>query len=321
MDPVEVVRRLGGTAEYGAVVSHATRASLRKAVAQGLLVRPSRGVYAVPDLPLASTAAAAARGVVSHTTAARRYGLALPTAPSLVHVTVPPGSRPRPAPGVRLHWSALRPDEVSGRTTSVLRTVLDCAVTLPFEEAVAVADSALGERLLTVSELITAAYAEPPRRRGRCVRVADAADGAAATLFESCTRAVLLDAGIRGLRTQYPVLLPSFTAHVDLADPLRRIAIEAESYEYHADRQAFARDCERYTELAAADWLVLRLTWNQVRFRPDWVVDVVRRTQALRTPQLRRYLATPRSAPGESPTNDDAVARAAAGDPTDSLTR
>ena len=321
MDAVEVVRRLGGTAEYESVVAHSTRASLRRAVAEGLLLRPSRGVYAVPELSVATTAAAASRGVLSHTTAAGRYGLALATAPSLLHVTVPPGARPRPLDGVRLHWSALRPDEVVGGLTSVLRTVLDCAVTLPFDEALAVADSALGERLLTVSELLVAAQKEPLRRRGRCVKVAHAADGGAQTLFESCTRAVLLDGGIRDLRTQHAVLLPAFTAHVDIADPRRRIAVEAESYEYHSDRQAFARDCERYSELAAADWLVLRFTWNQVRFRPDWVVDVVRRTQALRQPQVRRYLATPRPRTGVSSSNDEAVARRAGSAPTDSLTR
>lgn len=309
MDAAEVVRRLGGTAQYDVVMGYATRASLRRALAAGRVRRVGRGVYTVPELPVPFAAAAAAHGVVSHASAARLHGLALPTAPAVVDVTVPPGARPRPVDGVRLHWSRLGPGDTVGRVTTVLRTVLDCAVVLPFEEAVAVADSALGERLLTASELVVAAYAQPPRRRARCVRVAEAADGRADTLFESCTRALLVAGGVRGLRAQHPVLLPSFTAHVDLADPARRIAIEGESFEWHSDRQAFARDCERYSELAAADWLVLRFTWGQVRFRKDWVLDVVRRTHRLRQPQVRRYLATSGADAGVSSGNDEPGAR------------
>lgn len=300
MDASEVVRRLGGTAPYDVVVGHATQSSLRRAVRDGQVLRLARGVYGMPELPVPAAAAAATHGVVSHVSAARVHGLRVPTAPSTVHVTVPPGARPPAAPQVTVHWSRLAPTDVRGGVTTVLRTVLDCAVTLPFGEAVAVADSALAEKILFKSDLIVAAYAQPPRRRGRCVRVAEAADGGADTMFESFTRALLVDAGVGGFVTQLPVLLSAFTVHVDLGDPHRRIAVEAEGFEYHSDKVAFARDCERYTELAAADWLVCRFTWAQVRFRPEWVVDVVRRTQRLRAPQRRRHLATPREPAGVS---------------------
>ncbi len=300
MDAHEVIRRLGGTAPYDVVVTHATQASLRRAVREGRVLRLSRGVYGLPELPVPAAAAAAVRGVVSHVSAARIHGLRVPTAPSSVHVTVRPGARPPVLPQVTVHWSRLAPSDVTDGVTTVLRTVLDCALTLPFGEAVAVADSALAEQMLVKSDLIVAAYAQPPRRRGRCVRVAEAADGGADTMFESFTRALLVDAGVGGFVTQLPVLLPGFTVHVDLGDPYRRVAVEAEGFEYHSDKVAFARDCERYTELAAADWLVCRFTWAQVRFRPEWVVDVVRRTRGLRAPQPRRHLATPRVATGVS---------------------
>jgi very-short-patch-repair endonuclease len=36
------------------------------------------------------------------------------------------------------------------------------------------------------------------------------------------------------------------------------------------------RDCERYDELVAAGWIVLRFTYEHVMFRAGWVVEMVR---------------------------------------------
>ena len=44
--------------------------------------------------------------------------------------------------------------------------------------------------------------------------------------------------------------------------------LEADSFEFHGERAALSRDCERYDELVARDWLVLRFTWEQVMHRP-----------------------------------------------------
>jgi very-short-patch-repair endonuclease len=72
---------------------------------------------------------------------------------------------------------------------------------------------------------------------------------------------------------QYRVDVGGLVLHPDIADPLRGIVVEAESWEYHGKRQAdFERDCERYTLLAVSGWLVLRFTWKQVMHRPEWVV-------------------------------------------------
>lgn len=64
--------------------------------------------------------------------------------------------------------------------------------------------------------------------------------------------------------------------------------LEADSFEFHGQRAALTRDCERYDELVARGWLVLRFTWEQVMLRPDWVARVieatVRRRQAERGP-------------------------------------
>jgi len=63
--------------------------------------------------------------------------------------------------------------------------------------------------------------------------------------------------------------------HADLADPLAGVVLEADSFEFHGNRADFRRDCERYDELVAAGWTLLRLPWELVMFDPDRVVRLV----------------------------------------------
>jgi very-short-patch-repair endonuclease len=54
------------------------------------------------------------------------------------------------------------------------------------------------------------------------------------------------------------------------------VVLEADSFEFHGSRADFRRDCERYDELVAAGWTVLRLPWELVMFHPETVVRLVR---------------------------------------------
>jgi very-short-patch-repair endonuclease len=74
-----------------------------------------------------------------------------------------------------------------------------------------------------------------------------------------------------GVVPQHPVSLPSMVVHPDLVDVGRRLALEADSWEFHTGREAHERDCWRYTSLVLAGWTVLRFTWRQVMHDPDWV--------------------------------------------------
>ncbi len=55
----------------------------------------------------------------------------------------------RVAEGVALHRADLAPQDVVGSVTSVRRTLTDCLRWLPFDEALAVADSALRHGAVT----------------------------------------------------------------------------------------------------------------------------------------------------------------------------
>jgi hypothetical protein len=97
-----------------------------------------------------------------HLSAARELGLAVLRPPEAIHVTVPRRSHPPATPGVVFHYSGLGPDEVARTSTDVLRTVVDCAVGLPFAEALPIADSALRQGLVGREDLLAAAG----KRRG-----------------------------------------------------------------------------------------------------------------------------------------------------------
>lgn len=273
----EVVARFGGRAERVALLRHVTAHDIARAIDAGDLVRAARGIYILPGLPDAQAVAASCRGVVSHGSAAVLHGLDLVVAPTAVHVTAPRGARPVIPKRIRLHRCALDPHEVDGGRTSLVRTVMDCCVSLPFREALAVADSAL--RQVDADQLLTAAARPGPGRRRR-LKVVAAADPRSANAFESALRGSLLDVNIV-LTPQLDVPTPGGTFRVDLADARRRVAVEADSFAWHGGRDALRRDCHRYDELARADWRVLRFSWEHVMFEPDWVTSVVADVLAL----------------------------------------
>lgn len=279
-DPVKVVRRLGGSALAADILALCGARSLRAAVGTGRLVRAARGVYMLPDLHEALAMAARLRGVVSHGSAAQLTGLDLVSEPRALHVTVPHVAHPSAHDGVAVHRTrTLRPEDVDRRVTSPLRTVLDCATTMPFAEALAIADSALSLSYVRSEALRQAAIAtRGPGRAGR-IKVATAADRRAHSVFESVLRAVLLDAGFTTFEPQLEIWLGRRLIRVDLGDREARIAIEADSFEFHGSREALERDCERYDALTAAGWIVLRFAYRQVMHRPEWVVETVRATR------------------------------------------
>jgi len=275
LSAAEVLRLLGGHARTCDLRERLGKDRLAGAVRRGEVLRVGRGSYALPELPPARAVAARAKGVLSHLTAARAWGLPLLVPSEQVHVSVPHGSRPAPVDGVRYHWCTIPPDEIAHGRTTPLRTVLDCGTALPFAEALAVADSALRADLVGADELLAAA----DRRHGpgsrRCRRVARQGTPDAANPFESALRAVLVQRGLHGFTAQARIRISTGWAQVDLADARVRLVVEGDSYTYHGTRGAFARDCRRYDELVRAGWTVLRFTWEQVMFEADWVASVV----------------------------------------------
>jgi hypothetical protein len=180
---------------------------------------------------------------------------------------------------VTLHYADLDDEDV----TSPLRTVLDCAATLPFREGLAIADSACRLDLIDRDQLLEAALKlrGPSRRRARLVAMH--ADGRADNPFESALRAIVIARGITGFQPQ--LLIPAGYGagrsgsdkdkRVDLGDPERLVVFEADSFEHHGARQALANDCRRYDELSSQGWRLLRFAYEQVMFEEDRAGDLM----------------------------------------------
>ncbi|MGZ4500361.1 MAG: DUF559 domain-containing protein [Nocardioidaceae bacterium] len=268
----QVLQRLGGVADARTLVAFTSRRKLRTAVARGEIVRVGRGHYALTDADAALRAAAGISGVLSHLSAAQMYGWELKYQPELPVVTVPRNRKMTPdrRAGVDLRWGLLRPEDVGRGVTLPGRTVLDCAKSLPFDEALTIADSALRHRNVTKGHLLELATALRGAGRQACIRVAGHADGRAANPFESVLRAIALDAGL-AVEPQVVISESGFTVRPDLVDRGRRLVLEADRFEFHGKRKQLKRDCERYDLLVLAGWTVLRFTWEHVMFQPGFV--------------------------------------------------
>jgi very-short-patch-repair endonuclease len=203
-------------------------------------------------------------------------GLAVWELPALSHVTIPRGSS-RSAPDAIVHVAALGPDDVEPwrAVTSVRRTLLDCARVLPLPEAVTVLDSATHLGLITCRELQTVATAARGTGSANLRRAVRHIDPEAGSALESVLRIMLLACG-GDVRSQV------WIAGVGRVDFVINgwLVIEGDGFAFHADRQSYRNDRRRATALLIAGYALLRFSWEDVRFRPAWVIEQV--TAALR---------------------------------------
>lgn len=258
MDAVQALTRLGGLGTTREVAALSSLSALRRAVADGRAVRLKPGSYALPDADEALLAAGALGGTVSMLSAALHWGWKVRMPPSRPSITLARHRRlAERGVSADVRWANLAPGDVVDGVTSPLRTVVDCARRLPFPDALSVADSALRAGDVTGPQLLAAAEQSPRTGRPAALRVARAADGRAANPFESSLRAIAL--GVPGLEVEPQVPIGRI-GHADLADRRLRLAIEAESWEFHATPEAFRYDVRRYTAFSRLDWLVGRFS-------------------------------------------------------------
>lgn len=281
------LRRLGGIASWAELARAHRRGDIERAVVAGDIQRVRRGMYAVPAASDARAAADRLAGVAVLHSAAAHWRWKMQWTPSQPSIAVRRGRnlRREQRDGLTVSWSSYPAvDLTDGWVTTPLRTVVDCAARLPFAEALAIADSALRSGLVSRDELHSAASSlDAHGHRTRVLRVVAAASADAHGPFESVLRAHVLDLAAEFVPQVRIDDEDGFVGRVDLADMRLRIVLEAESLEFHGEKEAFDKDCERYTRLTAAGWLVLRFTWTQVMTKPERVRALVRRAIALRT--------------------------------------
>ena len=284
--------RMGGCGRGKALQRHHSDRAIAKAVRKGDISKVGRGRYALPATTEHRRVAHALTGAASHLSAALHHRWEVKTVPERPHVTVSRTRRLRSGQreGIDPHWADLSAAELKAGVTSPLRTVLDCARSLPFDEALAVADSALRSGKVEEAELRDAARLVRGRGAGDVRRVAEHADRRAANPFESVLRALCIQEGLV-LTPQLQISDPGLYAVVDLGSEELRLVIEAEGYATHGTRKGLRRDCKRHSLLAVWGWTSLRFAYEDVMFEQDWARWV------LKSWLVTRHGRTPSSPP------------------------
>ncbi|TQM02222.1 type IV toxin-antitoxin system AbiEi family antitoxin domain-containing protein [Pseudonocardia kunmingensis] len=272
---------------------------VRRLVREGRLTPLRRGVYvegAVPDDVLArhvlqveaALAQLAGDAVVSHVSAAVLHGLSIWRVPlGRVHVTRARRNGGRCGVLVHVHTAALDPAEVVTigglRVTSLARTVADLARSLPFEQAVVLADSAMFHRRRDRVERadLIAALERAPRWPGSPAarRVIAFAEGLSESVGESRSRVALAAAGVAPPVLQWKVhaaATGAFIGRVDFAWPERRVVAEFDGLVKYGRTLRPGQDpvevlvAEKVREdaLRAEDLGMVRWTWADLQNFP-----------------------------------------------------
>ncbi|SDU85612.1 Transcriptional regulator, AbiEi antitoxin, Type IV TA system [Microlunatus sagamiharensis] len=266
--------------------------------AVGDLVRLRRGGYLRGDvrdltpedrhrLLVQATVPLLERGsTLSHGSAAVVHGLPVDALGlAQVHLTRPRRGGGRTRALVRVHTSALAEHELEERDglrlTSLARTVVDVARSMPFERAVPTADRAL--RLGLDRDALDAALVRAARWPGAPVarRVAAFADGRSESVGESLSRVLLAERAVPAPELQLPVLDGRhLVARVDFAWPDAGVVGEFDGKVKYGRllaegddvREVVHREKLREDALRDLGWQVVRWTWPDLA-RPEVVVD------------------------------------------------
>lgn len=228
MSVVEALLLLGGVATRKELVAATSRGDVERAIAAGDIELLARGRYALPAVGEALRHAHRLAGTVTHLSAAQHWGWAVKTPPGRPDVTVPRNRNLALAQrqGVHIHRADLAPDDVVDGVTSRDRTLVDCLRDCDFDEALAVADSALRDGYSARRLVMLAEGSRGPGSR-QIRRVARAASEKAANPFESVLRAIALDVVGLSVRPQVPLYGGAeFLGRPDLVDEELRIVME-----------------------------------------------------------------------------------------------
>jgi predicted transcriptional regulator of viral defense system len=280
---------------------------------RGELVRVRRGAYAPPqpdsddpgDYVAAATQLAIRhrqlidgtvpqlhpRAVISHGSAALLHDLPIfPAAVRRLHLT-----RDRNGGGVRrplihVHGSALPAEDVTMidgiPVTSLARTVVDLALTLPYEQAVAVGDRALALGLDDVD--LAVAVEQATRRSGaaQARRVAAFIDGRSESVGESFSRVGFDRDGLPAPEPQLRVYADNgqFVARSDFGWPELRTLGEFDGREKYlrlrregeSIEDFILREKQREDALRDLGWQIVRWVWADL-FRRRVIADRLER--------------------------------------------
>ncbi len=249
----------GALSRQQALAAGLSPSAIARRLATGEWVRLFQGAYRLggsectfEQRVMAGTLAGGDGAVASHRAAAALFGM--PGAPRWVEITVPRTSRVE-LEGVIAHRTRLLAPEDVARlkgipVTTAGRTIADLARVYPATKVGPMLDYALARRLVTRADLEARATG---RKHDDVLReLLDERPATARPMgseFEACLFRGLRDAGLPLPVAQYRVLMPDASeVFLDFAYPDVLLAIEADSYLWHASLADWRRDRARNNE-------------------------------------------------------------------------
>ena len=261
---MNVLATHGGIATLHQLVEeHATARELTAAVRDGRLLRPRRGVYALPSASPTAIAAVAGGGRLSCVSAARSYGL-WGGVDGRLHVRVPSHATRLPSGDTVRHWIDGDRHHECWRVSvaDCLRSVVACASE---ETAVAVLDTALSSGLVTMAGIESVFVSQPRWARAVAASSRPGSDSG----IESLVRQRLESRG-HVIEQQVHV---AGVGRVDMRiDGV--LYLEIDGFAFHSGREAFERDRARDAALALVGKR-LRVSARQVLDEWDVVAALV----------------------------------------------
>ncbi len=256
-----------------------SRFAVARRAERGVLHRLHRGVYAVGHTSitkegrwLAAVKACGQDAVLSHYSAAAIWGF-VAWDERRPEVTVPgPGVRARD--GIRVHQSAcmerrdwLIHDGI--RVTSPARTLLDLASQLNHPALRRAVREALGQRRVSIRQLVEILARTGPRRGSRkLARIVADGHVPTRTVLEDVVHDVIVAGGFEPPDVNKPITIQGRRVVPDFRWPEQRIVVEADGSQWHDHKLAREDDAERQALLEASGEHVIRVRWDQAVMKP-----------------------------------------------------
>jgi hypothetical protein len=186
-----------------------------------------------------------------------------------------------------IHRERLLDDEVCEvrgiPTTTAARTAFELGRRRPLRRAVANVDALANATGLTAPQ-VTAVLRQHKGARGivQLRSVVDLMDGGAESPQETHTRLVLVDAGTKRPVTQIEVCnrRGRVFARIDMGWPEFKVGVEYDGPQHWEDPLRRSRDIDRYAELTAQGWILIRVS-AEILYQRPWII-VERVVAALR---------------------------------------
>jgi hypothetical protein len=229
---------------------------------------------------------------VSHRTAARLHGLeGIPRSARSepIDLSVPHATNVK-VQGIRVHRS--RRIDASDRAivdgipcTHLARTLIDIAPTLTDRQLALALDSGLALHpaidIRGLRRLLRQRTGKGRAGAVRLMRLVDERMPSKVDLDSELERRLLIAlraAGLPSPRAHYEVVEDGrWIAEVDFVYPRERVAILTNGESIHRRRPIWERDQDVISELCASGWLVVLVTWAQLRDREQTVIARIRR--------------------------------------------